>query len=163
VTLEWCSRWCSDKRSTTSATKDAGAGHPALDFQPATVISASASCAAERLADRGWWGDAGRALAGYDFRMSPRDPRLQAAALRLAAERVERGEALAPELADALANDMASHPEDLAAIEAHEGPLPQWMAEELDRRDREDAGTEDDGDAVMARLLVKHSPRRQSA
>ena len=54
-------------------------------------------------------------------------------------------------------------PEDLAAIEAHEGPLPQWMAEELDRRDREDAGTEDDGDVVMARLLAKHSPRRQSA
>jgi hypothetical protein len=108
-------------------------------------------------------GNAARALVGYDFRMSPRDPRLQAAALRLAAERVERGEALAPELADALANDMASHPEDLAAIEAHEGPLPQWMAEELDRRDREDAGTEDDGDVVMARLLAKHSPRRQSA
>jgi hypothetical protein len=37
------------------------------------------------------------------------------------------------------------------------------MAEELDRRDREDAGTEDDGDIVMARLLAKHSPRRQSA
>jgi hypothetical protein len=63
--------------------------------------------------------------------MSPRDPRLQAAALRLAAERVERGEALAPELADALANDMASHPEELAAIEAHAGALPQWMADEL--------------------------------
>jgi hypothetical protein len=108
-------------------------------------------------------GDAARALLGYDFRMSPRDPRLQAAALRLAAERVERGEALAPELADALANDLASHPEDLAAIEAHEGPLPQWMTEELDRRDREDAGTEDDGDMVMARLLTEHRPRRQSA
>jgi hypothetical protein len=108
-------------------------------------------------------GDAGRALAGYDFRVSPRDPRLHAAALCLAAERGERGEALAPELADALANDMARHPEDLAAIEAHEGPLPQWMAEELDRRDREDAGTEDDGDVVMARLLARHSPRRQSA
>jgi hypothetical protein len=107
--------------------------------------------------------DAERALLGYDFRMSPRDPRLQAAALRSAAERVERGEVLAPDLADALANDMARHPEDLAAFEAHEGPLPQWMAEELDLRDREDAGTEDDGDVVMARLLAKHSPRRQSA
>jgi acyl-CoA reductase-like NAD-dependent aldehyde dehydrogenase len=92
--------------------------------------------------------------------MSPRDPRLQAAALRLAAERVE---ALASELADAIANDMASHPEELAAIEAHAGALPQWMAEELDRRDREDAGTEDDGDVVMARLLAKHSPCRQPA
>jgi hypothetical protein len=101
-------------------------------------------------------------LVGYDSGMS-RDPRLQAAALRLAAERVERGEALAPELADALANDMAKHPEELAAIEAHQGSVPQWMADELDRRDREDAGTEEDGDVVMARLLAKHSPRRQSA
>jgi len=101
-------------------------------------------------------------LVGYDFGMS-RDPRLQAAALRLAAERVERGEALAPELADALANDMAKHPEELAAIEADQGCLPQWMADELDRRDREDAGTEEDGDVVMARLLAKHSPRRHSA
>ena len=95
--------------------------------------------------------------------MSPRDRRLQAAALRLAAAHVERGEELAPELADALANDRANHPEELAAIEAREGPLPQWMAEELDHRDREDAGTEDDDDVVMARLLAKHSPRRQSA
>src|SRR5690349_19619578 len=97
------------------------------------------------------------------FGMSPRDLRLQAAALRLAAERVERGEALAPELADALANDMAKHPEELAAVEAHQGSLPQWMAEELDRRDREDACTEEDGDLVMARLLAKHSPPRQPA
>jgi hypothetical protein len=37
------------------------------------------------------------------------------------------------------------------------------MADELDRRDREDAGTEQDGEAVMARLLGKHSPRRRSA
>jgi hypothetical protein len=102
-------------------------------------------------------------LVGYDCGMSPRDPRLQAAALRLAAERIERGEALAPELADALASDMAKHPEELAAIEAHQGALPQWMADELDRRDREDSGTEEDGDLVMARLLARHSPRRQSA
>ena len=95
--------------------------------------------------------------------MAPRDLRLQAAALRLAAERVERGEALPPELAEALANDMAKHPEELAAVEAHEGVLPQWMAEELDRRDREDAGTEEDGEAVMARLLAKHSRVRRSA
>ena len=95
--------------------------------------------------------------------MSPRDPRLQAAALRLAAERIERGEVLAPELADALANDMAKHPEEMAAIEAHEGPLPQWMADELDRRDLEDADTDEDGEVVMARLLAKHSQRRRSA
>jgi hypothetical protein len=99
----------------------------------------------------------------YDPTMSPRDPRLQAAALRLVAERVECGEALAPELAEALANDMAKHPEDVAAIEAHEGSLPQWMAEELDRREREDAGSEEDGDVVMARLLAKHPQRRRSA
>lgn len=95
--------------------------------------------------------------------MAPRDPRVQAAALRLAAERVERGEALAPELADALANDMAQHPEERAAIEAHEGHLPPWMSDELDRRDRDDAGSEEDGQVVMARLLAKHGQRRQSA
>jgi len=95
--------------------------------------------------------------------MAPRDPRLQAAALRLAAERVDRGEPLEQELAEALAKDMARHPEEVAAIEAHEGPLPQWMADELDRREREDSGTEEDGEVVMARLLAKHSARRQSA
>ncbi len=165
MTLRWCSRWCSDERSTTCATKDAGEGSPGPRFP--TRQGGGHTCVrfslAERLADPGKWGMAGVPWRAYDFRMSPRDPRLQAAALRLAAERVERGEVLAPELADALANDMASHPEELAAIEAHEGALPQWMAEELDRRDREDAGTEEDGDAVMARLLSKHSPRRQSA
>jgi hypothetical protein len=95
--------------------------------------------------------------------MSPRDPRRQAAALRLAAERVERGEALGAELADALATDLANHPEELAVIEANEGPIPQWMAEELDRRDRDDAGSEQDGEVVMARVLAKYSQSRQSA
>lgn len=95
--------------------------------------------------------------------MSPRDARRQAAALRLAAERLERGEPLAPALADALADDMSRHAEELKAVEAQEGPLPEWMAEELDRRDVEDAGTEEDGEAVMARLLAKHSRRRRSA
>ncbi len=93
--------------------------------------------------------------------MSARDARLQAAALRLAAERLERGEPLAPALADALADDMSQHAEELAGVEAHEGSLPEWMAEELDRRDREDAGTEEDGEIIMTRLLAKHSrPRR---
>ena len=82
------------------------------------------------------------ALLGYVFPMSPCDPHLEAAALRLAAERVERGEALAPELADALASDMARHAQDLATIEAHESAIPQWMTEELDRRDKEDGGYE---------------------
>jgi hypothetical protein len=99
----------------------------------------------------------------YPWCMSPRDARLQAAALRLAAERLERGEALAPALADALAEDMSRHPEELAAVEAHEGTLPDWMAEELDRRDQEDAGTEEDGEVVMARLLAKHSRPLRSA
>ena len=85
------------------------------------------------------------------------DLRSLAAALHLAAERVERGEPLEPELATALANDMARHPEEVAAIEAHEGELPQWMAEELDRRDREGSGTEEDGEAAMARLLARHT------
>ena len=88
--------------------------------------------------------------------MAIRDAQRQAAALRIAAERVERGEVLSAELAEALANDMAIHPEELAAVEAHEGPFPSWMADELDRRDREEAGS-DDGDAVMSRLLAKHT------
>jgi hypothetical protein len=95
--------------------------------------------------------------------MSPSDARLQAAALRLAAERVERGEPLAPDLARALAEDLRRHPEEREAVEAHEGDLPQWMADELDRRDREDADTEEDTDVVMARLLSKQSRRRRSA
>jgi hypothetical protein len=37
------------------------------------------------------------------------------------------------------------------------------MANELDRRDREDTGTEQNGVLVMARLLDKHSPGRRSA
>jgi hypothetical protein len=95
--------------------------------------------------------------------MAARDSRLQAAALRLAAERLERGEPLSPALADALADEMARHPEELEAVQAHEGELPKWMADELDRRDRDDAGTEEDGELVMARLLAKHSRRRRSA
>ena len=53
----------------------------------------------------------------YPLDMPPRDARFQAAALRLAAERLDRGESLAPSLAD----DMSRHPEELAAVEAHEG------------------------------------------
>jgi hypothetical protein len=37
------------------------------------------------------------------------------------------------------------------------------MADELDLREREDSDTEEDADVVMARLLGKHSARRQSA
>jgi hypothetical protein len=95
--------------------------------------------------------------------MSLRDPRFQAAALRLAGERLERGEALAPDLARALAEDLGRHPDELEAVEAHEGPIPRWMADELDRRDREDVGTEEDGEALMARLLATHARRRRSA
>ena len=83
--------------------------------------------------------------------------------MRLAAERLERGEPLSPTLEEALADDMDRHPEELAALQAHEGALPKWMADELDRREREDAGTEEDGEVVMARLLAKHGRRRQSA
>ncbi len=95
--------------------------------------------------------------------MTPRDQRIQAAALRLAAERVERGEELSPDFADALARDIARHPDELAAVEVHEGPLPKWMADELDLRERADAGSEEDGETVMARLLAKHGLRRRSA
>ncbi len=65
----------------------------------------------------------------------------------------------------AVAHD-AKHPdelEELAAIEAHAGPLPPWMAEELDRREQEDAGTEQDGDVVMDRLMTKYGDRHKSA
>ena len=91
--------------------------------------------------------------------MSPRDLRVQAAALRLAAERLERGEPLEPTFAEALADDMRRHPEEREAVEAHEGFLPQWIADELDRRDGEDSRSEEDGDVVMARLLSKHTRR----
>jgi len=37
------------------------------------------------------------------------------------------------------------------------------MADELVRREREDAGSEEDGDVVMNRLLEKYGQRRQSA
>jgi hypothetical protein len=37
------------------------------------------------------------------------------------------------------------------------------MADELDRRDRDDAGSEEDGEAVMARLLAAHGRSRRSA
>ena len=96
--------------------------------------------------------------------MSRRDPRAQAVALRLVADRLDRGGALAPELADALANDLATHPEELeelAAADAHEGPLAPWMAAELERREQGDAGTEEDGDVVTDRLLAKHDHGRQ--
>jgi hypothetical protein len=91
--------------------------------------------------------------------MSLRSSRAQAVALRLVADRLDRGGALAPELADALAHYVANHPdeiEELAAADELEGALPQWMAAELERREREDAATEEDGDVVMGRLLAKH-------
>ena len=97
--------------------------------------------------------------------MSPRDPRLQAAALRLAADRVEHGGGISRELADALAEDIASHPEEgeeLEGFAAQEGPLSNWMAEELDRRDQSDRGGED-AHVFMDRLVEKLRARRQSA
>lgn len=68
--------------------------------------------------------------------------------------------------ASAIAHDVAKHPaelEEVAAIEAHAGPLAPWMAEELDRREREDAGTEQDGDIVMGRLMAKYGDGHKSA
>jgi hypothetical protein len=70
-----------------------------------------------------------------------------------------------PSAGSAIAHD-AKHPDELevlAAIEAHAGPLPPWMAEELDRREREDAGTEQDGDVVMDRLMAKYGDGHKSA
>jgi len=94
--------------------------------------------------------------------MSRSDARAQAAALRLAAKRLERGGSITPELAEALAKDLAQHPDELdelAAVEAHEGTLPQWMVDELDRRERDEQGTEQDGDEVMDRLMARHQRR----
>ena len=87
--------------------------------------------------------------------MAARSARLQATALRLAAERVERGEALAPELAEALARDVRRHPEELAELEALaavEGDsIPDWHTQILS--DREDETGGDSWDAVEARIL----------
>jgi hypothetical protein len=94
-----------------------------------------------------------------------RDPRLEAAALRLAAERLEQGGKITSELAGALAEDIASHPkelEELAGFAGQEGPVPDWMSEELDRREESDSGGED-GFVFMDRLMAKLRARRQSA
>jgi hypothetical protein len=66
-------------------------------------------------------------------------------------------------LANALAEDMSLHPEEAQAVEAHEGPVPKWMADELDRRERDDVGTEEDVEAVMACLPAAHRWQRRSA
>jgi hypothetical protein len=81
--------------------------------------------------------------------------RLQAVALRLAAERLERGEALAPDLANALARDVRRHPSELAELEALaavEGDaIPAWHLQTLSEREEETGG--DSWDAVEARIL----------
>ncbi len=86
--------------------------------------------------------------------------RLQAVALRLAAERLERGEALAPDLADALARDVRRHPGEMAELEAFaavEGEgVPSWHLQTLSDRDTETGG--DSWDAVEARILDGLSP-----
>ncbi|WP_394822708.1 hypothetical protein [Pendulispora albinea] len=89
--------------------------------------------------------------------MTERDAKLQAVALRLAADRAERGEQLSQELTAALAGELERHPEDveqLAAFEALEQGTPAWHIEELDRRDREDSGG-DPWPVVKARILVR--------
>jgi hypothetical protein len=76
-------------------------------------------------------------------------------ALRLAAERIERGEALAPELADALARDVGRHPGDLAELEAFAAVdgdrISDWHLQVLSEREDETGG--DSWDAVEARIL----------
>src|SRR5258708_5524034 len=72
------------------------------------------------------------------------DPKLQAVALRLAADRVAAGQPLAPDLAEALAREVDRHPEDaeqleaFAALEAER--VPPWHLEVLDERDAEEGG-----------------------
>jgi hypothetical protein len=81
--------------------------------------------------------------------------RLQAAALRLAADRVERGEELAPELADALARDLDRHPGELAELEALAAVqgerVPDWHLQILSDRENEAGG--ESWDVVEARIL----------
>jgi hypothetical protein len=81
--------------------------------------------------------------------------RLQAAALRLAADRVDRGESLAPDLADALARDVGSHPaemDELEALAAVEGDrIPAWHLDVLAERAAETGG--DSWEVVEARIL----------
>ena len=97
--------------------------------------------------------------------MARRDPHLEAAALRLAADRVEHGGEITPELADALANDIATHPEELEELEgfaAQGEPLADWTKDELDWRLENDKGG-DEAFAFMDRLKAKLRARRQSA
>jgi hypothetical protein len=81
--------------------------------------------------------------------------RLQAAALRLAADRVDRGEPLARDLADALARDVGSHPaemRELEALAAVEGArVPAWHLDVLSERADETGG--DSWEVVEARIL----------
>ncbi len=97
--------------------------------------------------------------------MVRRTPQVQAAALRLAAERIERGGSLEPALAEALEDDLNHHPEELeelAGFEASEGPVPEWMRDELDRREASDSGGEL-ASVVMARVLAQLKGQRRSA
>jgi hypothetical protein len=94
--------------------------------------------------------------------MTPRSPRLQAAALRLAAERVERGGSLAPALAAAIAKDVASHPEELEELEGYaalDEPIAEWLRDELDWREDNDRGGES-WEAVEARVRESLARRR---
>jgi hypothetical protein len=81
--------------------------------------------------------------------------RLQAAALRLAADRVDRGEPLAPELADALARDVGSHPGEMDELEAlavvEDNRVPAWHLDVLSERADETGG--DSWEVVEARIL----------
>jgi hypothetical protein len=89
------------------------------------------------------------------MRMAAPSARLQAVALRLAAERLERGEALAPDLADALARDVRRHPSELSELEAFAAVdgdrVPDWHLQALSEREDETGG--DSWEAVEARIL----------
>jgi hypothetical protein len=93
--------------------------------------------------------------------MQRRNAKLQAAALRLAAERVESGKGISAELEEALAVELELHPEDadqLAAID--EGPLPEWLREEIKQSDREESESED-AHVFFERIAAER--RRRSA
>jgi broad specificity phosphatase PhoE len=91
----------------------------------------------------------------------------QAAALRLAAARVEAGEPISEELENALLLELERHPLDAAEVEAFaateaDAP-PAWHLEEVERRAKSDATPGEPADVVQARVARGLQRRRRIA
>src|SRR5437868_6413559 len=83
---------------------------------------------------------------GYIYRAMSKHEEL-ARALHQLAERIELGEQkVEPELREAIAISIERHPE---TAEELSDDLRDWHVAELERREQEDAGTEEDVDLVM--------------